>query len=255
MKKSLLFITLGFSVMQLWSQNLAPSGVENRPKAVRVYNIPLIGDPAPSFTAESTNGRINFPGDYGRSWKILFSHPADYTPVCTTEIMELANLQDEFDKIGIKLVVVSADRVESHLRWEKDMEAISIKDQKQINIKFPIVADENLSISKKYGMIHPSTSTTKDVRGVFIIDPDNIVSAVLFYPMNVGRSTDELLRIIEALQITASAKVCTPVNWKAGNDVLIPYNPTPTVDLDKPEANPPEGYYSLAWFLWYKKNN
>ena len=243
MKKVLLVLVLGFSVTQLWSQNMGSSDVRNRLKEDKTYHIPLIGDQTPSFTAKSTNGIINFPADYGRNWKILFSHPADYTPVCTTEILELAYLQDEFDKIGVKLVVVSTDRVESHERWKKEMEGISFKDRKQVNINFPIVGDENLSISRKYGMIHPSTSSTKAVRGVFIIDPDNKVEAVLFYPMNIGRSTDELLRMITALKTTYADNVCTPVNWKAGDDVLIPYNPTPTKDLAKAGILPPEGYY------------
>lgn len=255
MKKLIFLFVLGFSATQLWSQKVIPTDEQYKPKEGLIHHIPLIGDPTPSFTANSTNGIINFPGDYGRSWKILLSHPADYTPVCTTEIMELASLQDEFDKIGAKLVVVSTDGVDTHLRWKKDIEAISIKDSKPVNIKFPIVEDKNFSISKKYGMIHPATSLTKAVRGVFIIDPDNKVAAVLFYPMNVGRSTDELLRMITALKITAAENVCTPVNWKAGNDLLIPYNPTPSEDLAKTNIQPPEGYYSLAWFLWYKKNN
>ena len=255
MKKFMLILAISFSVVQSWSQKTETSEGQDRLIVNKNYHIPLIGDPAPSFTAESTNGKINFPVDYGSNWKILFSHPADYTPVCTTEIMELANLQDEFDKLGVKIAVVSTDRVDSHLRWKKDMEGISFKDGKQVNIKFPIVSDENLTISRKYGMIHPSLSTTKTVRGVFIIDPDNKVAAILFYPMSVGRSTDEILRMITALQTTASAKVCTPVNWKAGNDVLIPYNPTPSKDLDNPDVKPPEGYYNLAWFLWYKKSN
>jgi peroxiredoxin (alkyl hydroperoxide reductase subunit C) len=255
MKKVLLLLALGFSVTQLWSQKMVSSDNQYEQKGNKAYNIPLIGDPAPSFTARSTNGIVNFPGDYGHSWKILFSHPADYTPVCTTEIMELAYLQDEFDRIGVKVVVVSTDKVETHIRWKKDMEGITFKDRKQIDIKFPIVGDENLSISKKYGMIHPATSSTKAVRGVFIIDPDNKVAAVLFYPMNVGRSTDELLRMVTALQTTSADNVCTPVNWKAGDDVLIPYNPTPTKDLANPGVLQPEGYYNLAWFVWYKKSN
>ena len=255
MKKVLLLLALGFSVTQLWSQKMVSSDIQYEQKGNKAYNIPLIGDPTPSFTAKSTNGIINFPGDYGRNWKILFSHPADYTPVCTTEIMELAYLQDEFDKIGVKVVVVSTDRVETHLQWKKEMEAITVKDRKQVGIKFPIVGDENLSISKKYGMIHPATSSTKAVRGVFIINPENKVEAVLFYPMNVGRSTDELFRMVTALKTTAADNVCTPVNWKAGEDVLVPYNPTPTKDLATPGILPPEGYYNLAWFVWYKKSN
>jgi len=250
MKKVLLLLALGFSVTQLWSQKMVSSDSQYESKGNKAYNIPLIGDPTPSFTAKSTNGTINFPGDYGNNWKILFSHPADYTPVCTTEILELANLQDEFDKIGVKVVVVSTDRVETHLRWKKDMEGISFKDRKPVDIKFPIVGDENLSISKKYGMIHPSSNTTKSVRGVFIIDPDDIIQAIYFYPKSVGRSTDELLRMVTALQTTSNGKVLTPVNWKAGNDLLVPIPPK----TDKSgQAVVPDGFYSPVWYLWFKK--
>ena len=255
MKKFFLILVISFSVLQSWSQKRVTSEVQDRPRSDKSDHIPLIGDPAPSFTAESTTGRINFPTDYGSNWKILFSHPADYTPVCTTEIMQLAEMQDEFDKLGVKIVVLSTDNVDTHLRWKKDMEGISYKDGKHVNIKFPIVGDENLSISREYGMIHPSVSTTKTVRGIFIIDPDNKIAAVQFYPMKVGRNTDEILRMITALQTTTAENVFTPVNWKAGNDVLIPYNPTPTKDLNSPDLKPPDGYYNLSWFLWYKKSN
>jgi len=246
MKKLLLFVLIVFSASQLWSQKDL--------KENRNFRIPLIGETAPSFTANTTTGVLNFPADYGRKWKILFSHPQDFTPVCTSEILELANLQSEFDKLGVKVVVVSADPLETHLQWVKAMEGLSYKGREMTKIKFPIVDDENLTVSKEYGMIHPETNSTKAVRGVFIISPKNIVEAIYFYPMNVGRNTDELMRMVTALQTTASAsvQVMTPANWKSGNDLLIAV--PPKVDPKNPEVTP-EGYYNLAWFMWYKKAN
>jgi peroxiredoxin (alkyl hydroperoxide reductase subunit C) len=251
MKKILLFIVAGLIVTNLWSQSESMSSSQSNTKEDRNFRIPLIGESAPSFTAESTNGTINFPADFGRKWKILFSHPQDFTPVCTTEILELATLQDEFNKLGIKLVVVSTDALDTHVQWKKSMESLNLNNTGNVKIKFPLVDDNNLVISKKYGMIHPASNTTKSVRGVFIIDPDNIIQAIYFYPKSVGRSTDELLRMVTALQTTSSGKVLTPVNWKAGNDLLVPIPPK-TDQTGKPIV--PEGFYSPVWYLWYKKS-
>jgi peroxiredoxin (alkyl hydroperoxide reductase subunit C) len=243
MKKLLLFVVITFSVTQLWSQ-------AEKPKEDRNFRIPLIGEPAPSFTAESTNGTINFPSDFGRKWKILFSHPQDFTPVCTTEILELAYLQDDFDKLGVKVVVVSTDPIDTHVLWKKSMETLNLNNRGTVKIKFPIVDDEKIAISKQYGMIHAASNTTKAVRGVFIIDPENIIQAIYFYPGKVGRNTDELMRMITALQTISADNVMTPVNWKAGNDLLVPI--PPKVDANNP-AVAPAGYYNPAWYLWYKK--
>jgi peroxiredoxin (alkyl hydroperoxide reductase subunit C) len=219
-------------------------------KEDRNFRIPLIGESAPSFTAESTNGTINFPNDFGRKWKILFSHPQDFTPVCSTEILQLASMQEEFDKLGIKLLVLSTDNLETHVQWKKSMETLEFENKGSVKIKFPIADDENHSISKLYGMIHPASNTTQAVRGVFIIDPDNIIQAIYFYPHNVGRNTDELIRMVTALKTTASGKVLTPVNWKAGNDLLVPIPPK-TDETGKTLV--PDGYYSPIWYLWFKK--
>lgn len=243
MKKMLLFVLVAFSVTQLWSQN-------EKPKEDRTFRIPLIGESAPSFTAESTNGTINFPSEFGRKWKILFSHPQDFTPVCTTEILELAYMQDEFDKLGVKLVVVSTDPVDTHIQWKKSMETLNLNNRGPVKIKFPLVDDKNVSISKLYGMIHSATNSTQSVRGVFIIDPDNIVQAIYFYPRSVGRNTDELVRVVTALQATTANKVLTPVNWRAGNDLLVPI--PPKTDANSTSAVP-AGYYSPVWYLWFKK--
>jgi peroxiredoxin 2/4 len=246
MKKLLVFVLITFSVTQLWSQNQV-----EKPKEDRNFRIPLIGESAPSFTAESTNGVINFPEDFGNKWKILFSHPQDFTPVCSTEILELANLQDEFDKLGVKIVVVSTDPLDTHVQWKKALEGINFKNRENVKIKFPLVDDDNLDISKKYGMIHSASNTTRAVRGVFIIDPKNIVQAIYFYPTSVGRSTDELLRMVTALETTTADKVMTPANWKAGTDVLSPIPPK----VDGNQEAPASGYYNIAWFMWYKKAN
>ena len=250
MRKILLFIVAAISVTQLWSQVVSESSQQAVTKEDRNFRIPLIGESAPSFTAESTNGTINFPEDFGRKWKILFSHPQDFTPVCSTEILQLASLQDEFDKLGIKVIVISTDRLDTHVEWKKSMESLNLNNKGSVRIKFPLVADENESVSKLYGMIHPASNTTQAVRGVFIIDPDNIIQAIYFYPHSVGRNTDELLRMVTALQITSSGKVYTPVNWKAGNDVLVPVPPK-TDETGKPIV--PDGYYNPVWYLWYKK--
>lgn len=250
MRKILLLIIVSVFVTQLWSQSVSVSSEKQVAKEDRDFRIPLIGESAPSFTAESTNGTINFPNDFGRKWKVLFSHPQDFTPVCTTEIIELATLQAEFDKLGTKLIVISTDALETHVQWKKSMETLNLNNKGSVKIKFPLVDDANLAVSKEYGMIHPTSNTTKSVRGVFIIDPDDIIQAIYFYPKSVGRNTDELIRMVTALQTTSSGKVLTPVNWKAGNDLLIP-NP-PKSDATG-AASVPDGVYSPIWYLWYKK--
>ena len=251
MKKIFLLMLVPFFVTQLWAQNEDVT-LSIQGKAERNFRIPLIGESAPSFTAESTNGTINFPDDFGAKWKILFSHPADFTPVCSTEILQLAKMQDEFDKLGIKLIVVSTDELETHLQWKKSMEALKLNNEQSVKIKFPLVDDDKRVIAKMYGMIHPASNSTRDVRGVFIIDPNNVIQAIYFYPSNIGRSTDELLRMVTALKIASADKVLMPVNWKAGNDVLIPIPPKTDAE-GKP--NDLDGYYSPVWYLWFKKVN
>ncbi len=251
MKKIFLLMLVTFFVPRLWAQKDDVT-LSRQGKADRNFRIPLIGESAPSFTAESTNGTINFPDDFGNKWKILFSHPQDFTPVCSTEILQLAKMQDEFDKLGIKLIVVSTDELETHIEWKKSMEALKLNNEATVKIKFPLVDDDKRIIAKEYGMIHPASNTTRDVRGVFIIDPDNVIQAIYFYPANVGRSTDELLRVVTALKTSASENVLMPVDWRAGNDVLVPVPPKTDAE-GKPIV--PEGYYNPVWYLWFKKVN
>lgn len=253
MKKSLLLIVFVLSLTQVFAQNDSKS---SKQMETRNFRIPLIGEKAPEFTAETTNGTLNFPSDFGRKWKILFSHPQDFTPVCSTEIIELARMQGEFDKLGVKLAVVSTDPVDMHKQWKKSLEELNLNNQGTVKINFPLIGDDDIKISKMYGMIHSETNSTRSVRGVFVIDPDNVIEAIFFYPTNVGRNLDELVRTVSALQISAqmstqTSKVLTPVNWAPGKDLLVTI--PPKAAETKSSANPPEGYYSPIWYIWYKK--
>jgi peroxiredoxin 2/4 len=251
MKKIFLLMLITLFVVQARAQ-YDDVTLSRQGKAERNFRIPLIGEKAPSFTAESTNGTINFPYDFGAKWKILFSHPQDFTPVCSTEILQLAKMQDDFKKLGIELIVVSTDELETHAQWKKSMETLKLDNDGPFKIKFPLVDDDSRAIAKEYGMIHPASNSTRDVRGVFIIDPDNIIQAIYFYPSNVGRNTDELLRMVTALKTAKSNDVLMPVNWRAGDDVLVRIPPktdatgTPII---------PEGYSNPVWYLWFKKIN
>jgi peroxiredoxin (alkyl hydroperoxide reductase subunit C) len=241
MKKIILIACLlFFSLTHTWAQE------KNR------ISLPMLGEDAPSFTAESTTGTINFPGDYTFKWKILFSHPADFTPVCTSEILELAAAQKDFEKIGAKIVVVSVDALENHIEWEKNIETIKYKDRDPVKIDFPLVSDQNMVIAKEYGMIQPSTSSTKDVRGVFIIDPKNKVRAMFFYPMNVGRNLGEIERTLIALQTADKQQVLIPANWQPGGDVLLPYVKS-TDEAAKLAAQDNPDYYQVTWYMRFKK--
>ncbi|MGA3012393.1 MAG: peroxiredoxin [Bacteroidales bacterium] len=225
---------------------------DNKPEVKQEVRIPLIGETAPSFTAESTNGKITFPNDFYGKWKILFSHPAAFTPVCSSEIIDLADIQPDFEKLDTKIVVVSTDGVNSHLAWKKSMESIRYQDKETPKINFPLVTDNDLEISRKYGMIHSYSSTTRDIRGVFIIDPNEKIRAIFFYPMNVGRNIDEIKRTLIALQTADNKNVLTPANWTPGEDVLIPA-PKTEVDADKLAAKKDPTLRELAWYMWLKK--
>jgi peroxiredoxin 2/4 len=241
MKKNLLIIAfLGFSAMVAWTQ-------ENS-KPV----LPLLGENAPSFTAESTKGKINFPEDCGNSWKIIFSHPADFTPVCSSEILELAALQDDWKKMNVDIVVVSTDNVDTHTQWVESLESIEYKNRKPEKINFPLVGDKDHSIAKKYGMIQPGNSTTKAVRGVFIIDPQNKIRAMFYYPMNIGRNMDEIERTLLALQTSDKNHILTPADWHTGDDVLVPYTKYTSDQVDLYKAENPD-IYMVAWYMWFRK--
>jgi peroxiredoxin (alkyl hydroperoxide reductase subunit C) len=216
----------------------------------RNFRIPLMGEKAPSFTCESTAGKFTFPYDYGTCWKILLSHPLDFTPVCSTELIELAALQEEFDKIGTVLCAVSTDPLEIHKQWKTALEKIEYKNNSQVKINFPIIDDSSLEIAKLYGMIHRESDNNRDVRGVFIIDPDNIIRAEFFYPMEVGRNMEELFRTVYALQTADEHRVMTPANWKAGNDVIVPFPVKGRISAMSKDSGE---YYQFSWFMIFKR--
>ncbi len=215
--------------------------------------LPLIGEKAPAFQAETTNGVVNFPEDYEGKWVILFSHPADFTPVCTTEFMTFANMAPDFQKLNCELLGLSIDSTFSHIAWLRTIkEKISFKDMKNIEIGFPVISDLTMEVSKKYGMLQPSASNTQAVRAVFLIDPKAIVRAVLYYPMSNGRNMDEIKRLLIAAQHSDAHGIATPANWQPGDDVIIP-PPSSSDEANKRVQQAGKDYECLDWFINVKK--
>jgi len=187
-----------------------------------VIAMPRIGEKAPEFVAETTQGVINFPKDYKGSWAILFSHPADFTPVCTSEFMTFANMEDKFEEANCKLVGLSVDGLTSHIAWLRTIqEKIEFKGMKNIEVKFPLIEDISMNVSSKYGMIMPGESNTKAVRAVFFVDPKGMIRAIIYYPLSLGRNFDELYRALIAMQTADEFGVATPADWNPGDDVII----------------------------------
>ncbi len=217
------------------------------------YRMPLIGDDAPAFQAVTTQGTINFPEDYEGSWVILFSPPADFTPVCTTEFMTFAKMQDEFEALNTKLIGLSVDSLHSHIAWLRTIkEKIKFKDMENMDVTFPLIEDITMEVSKKFGMIQPNQSSTQAVRAVFVIDPKGKVRTILYYPLSTGRNFDELKRIIVALRKTDEEGVATPADWREGDDVIIP--PASTSSLaERRIKSQDEKMYCLDWFMCFKK--
>lgn len=189
----------------------------------QVIPMPRIGDPAPAFTAVTTQGTINFPADYAGSWVILFSHPADFTPVCTSEFMTFATLEEKFAQANCKLVGLSVDGLYSHIAWLRNIkEKIEYKGMKNVEVKFPLIEDITMEVARKYGMIQPGESSTKAVRAVFFIDPKGVIRAIIYYPLSLGRNFDELYRALIAMQTADAFSVATPADWQPGDDVIVP---------------------------------
>lgn len=199
-----------------------------------------LGDIAPDFEADTTQGHIQFHEWLGSSWGMLFSHPADFTPVCTTELGRTALLKDEFGKRNVKVIAVSVDDLDSHNRWTPD-----IKDVTGTEVNFPIIADPNRKVAELYDMIHPNASEKATVRSVFVIGPDKKVKLTLTYPASTGRNFNELLRVIDSLQLTAEYQVATPADWKEGEDVIV----TPAVPNDQLETKFPKGVTFVKPYL------
>lgn len=189
----------------------------------QITAMPRIGDKAPSFSAVTTQGNINFPSDYEGKWIIFFSHPADFTPVCTSEFMTFSKLEPEFNALNCQLVGLSVDGLYSHIAWLRTIrEKIEFKGMKDMEVKFPLVEDITMDVAKKYGMIQPGESSTKAVRAVFVIDPKGVIRAIIYYPLSTGRNFDELKRLLIALQTADKYSVATPADWRPGDDVIVP---------------------------------
>jgi peroxiredoxin (alkyl hydroperoxide reductase subunit C) len=218
----------------------------------QVVSMPRIGDKAPEFKAVTTQGEINFPSDYGGSWIILFSHPADFTPVCTSEFMTFATREKEFNKANCKLVGLSVDGLYSHIAWLRTIkEKIEYKDMKDVEINFPLIEDITMNVARKYGMLMPGESSTKAVRAVFIIDPKGMIRTIIYYPLSCGRNFDELYRVLIALQTAENFNVATPADWKPGEDVIVP--PPGSCGIARERMAGLDGLQCHDWFFCTKK--
>ncbi len=204
-----------------------------------VNGLPRLNEPAPAFEAVTTHGTIRL-SDYKGSWLILFSHPADFTPVCTTEFIAFAEIYPELQKRGVELLGLSIDSVYSHIAWVRNVE-----EKTGVHIPFPIIADLDRKVATAYGMVMPGASSTETVRCVFIIDPDGILRAMLYYPLTTGRNMQEILRLIDALQTSDKHHVATPANWKPGDQVIVPAPKT----MEMVEENLKAGYEMVDWYL------
>ena len=218
----------------------------------QINRMPLIGDNAPEFKAVTTQGEINFPADYKGKWVILFSHPADFTPVCTTEFMTFASMMDDFNKLNVQLVGLSVDSLYAHIAWLRKIQELEWNGLKNINVTFPLIEDIRMEVAKKYGMIQPNQSNTQAVRAVFIIDPKGIIRTILYYPLSTGRNFDEIKRIVTALQKADSDSVATPADWRPGDDVIIPTAGSCGTAKERMESKD-ENMYCLDWFMCFKK--
>ncbi|MBR4882282.1 MAG: peroxiredoxin [Bacteroidales bacterium] len=215
------------------------------------WSMPRIGDQAPSFRAMTTHGKLNFPEDYAGKWKILFSHPADFTPVCTTEFIAFAKMQKEFEALNTQIVGLSVDSLSSHIAWVRNIkEKIQWEGDKDIEIGFPIIVDLSKHVSTLYGMIMPGEANNAYVRAVFFIDPADKIRAIIYYPLALGRNFDEIKRVIVGLQTADAHDVALPANWTPGKEVLVHY-PVTTAEAEARVAE--EGLTCHEWYLCSKK--
>lgn len=218
-----------------------------------VTGMPRIGDPAPSFTASTTQGDISFPSDYVGKWVILFSHPADFTPVCTSEFMTFASMQKEFAAYNTELVGLSVDGLYSHIAWLRTIkDKITYRDMRDVEVTFPLIDDVSMEIAQKYGMIMPGEDSTKAVRAVFVIDPKAVIRAIIYYPLSLGRNFDELLRVVKALQTADHFEVATPADWRPGDAVIVPPAGSCGTANDR-MAGGVDGVECEDWFFCTKK--
>jgi peroxiredoxin (alkyl hydroperoxide reductase subunit C) len=219
----------------------------------QAYSMPRIGDKAPEFKAVTTQGEMNFPADYKGSWVILFSHPADFTPVCTSEFMTFATLEKKFNQANCKLVGLSVDGLYSHIAWLRTIkDKIEYKGMKEVEVTFPLIEDITMEVATKYGMMMPGESNTKAVRAVFVIDPVGVIRTIIYYPLSLGRNFDELYRVVLALQTADIFKVATPADWRPGDDVIISPAGNCGTAKDRMDGKE-EGLDCKDWFFCTKK--
>ncbi len=215
--------------------------------------IPRIGDKAPEFKTITTQGEISFPGDYKGKWVILFSHPADFTPVCTSEFMTFAHMEKDFSARNCQLVGLSVDGLYSHIAWLRTIkDKIEYKGMKNMEVKFPLIEDITMNVARKYGMIQPGESSTKAVRAVFFIDPKGMIRAILYYPLSLGRNFDELMRALVAMQAADKHNIATPADWKPGDDVIVPPAGSCGVAKERMESKE-KGVKCYDWFFCTKE--
>ncbi len=215
--------------------------------------MPRIGDKAPSFTAKTTQGTINFPQDYKGKWKILFSHPADFTPVCTSEFMTFASMQKEYDELNCQLVGLSVDGLYSHIAWLRTIkDKIEYKGMKNVEVSFPLIEDISMNVATKYGMIQPNENSTQAVRAVFYIDPNDIIRTIIYYPLVLGRNFDELKRVLIGLQTADAFNVALPADWRPGDDVIVPTAGSCGVAEERMQSKD-ENVTCYDWFFCTKK--
>ena len=219
----------------------------------QVVSMPRIGEKAPEFKAVTTQGEINFPSDYKGSWVILFSHPADFTPVCTSEFITFAHMENHFNQANCKLVGLSVDGLYSHIAWLRTIkEKIEYKGMKNVEVTFPLIEDITMNVAKTYGMIQPGESSTKAVRAVFFIDPNGIIRTIIYYPLSLGRNYDELYRVLIALQTADKFSVATPADWRPGDDVIVPPAGSCGIAKDRMEGKDKD-VTCHDWFFCTKK--
>ncbi len=217
------------------------------------HRVPLIGEKAPAFEADTTQGKIKYPDDFKGKWAILFSHPADFTPVCTTEFMTFASMEAEFEALNCKLIGLSIDSHYSHIAWLRTIkEKIEYKGMKNVEVRFPVIADLKMEVAGKYGMVQPSASDISAVRAVFFMDPESKVRAIIFYPASLGRNFQEIKRALIAMQAADTHKIATPADWQPGDDVIVPPPGSCGVAKERVDNAQKEGMKCLDWFMCLK---
>lgn len=226
-------------------QEVKTNGEQHKPHA-------LIGDIAPSFKAVTTQGNISFPEDYKGKWVILFSHPADFTPACTTEFMTFASMAEEFKAMNTELVGLSVDSLYAHIAWLRKIQELSWNGKEHVEVKFPLIEDIRMEVANKYGMIQPGQSNTQAVRAVFVIDPESKIRLILYYPLSTGRNFDEIKRVIQALQKADAENVATPADWRPGDDVIVPTAGSCGTAKERMESQN-DDQYCLDWFMCFRR--